>query len=139
MQQDYCDSTDMEVADRVQCSGCRCYDSVYPQEPATIHVQDPRPLAKVVRTLEQRYGVVITYEEAPYTHEAQISDVTAAVARSQPKSGRVVGPRGGAFSFTGGVDAGSASARDAIGTRANQFVEEYAGNGLCRCFQRATE
>ncbi len=60
----------------------------------------PRPLADVVRTLERRHGIVITYEDPPYLHDSQRADVTDAIRRTKEvTSPRVFVPRGGPFSF----------------------------------------
>lgn len=110
--------------------------TAYSQDSTTIHVQDGRPLAKVIRTLEQRHGVVITYEEAPYLHEDQIADVTAAVARTPPKGGTVMVPRGGAFSFTSGVDANRR--HPDLRTVLERLVVEHAGTGYAGAFSVLT-
>src|SRR2546426_6553565 len=43
---------------------------------ANLSVQDPRPLAKAIEILEEKYGFVITYEDPRYTHPSEITDVT---------------------------------------------------------------
>ncbi|MGH6864402.1 MAG: hypothetical protein ACRECN_09105, partial [Methylocella sp.] len=44
--------------------------------PNTITVQDPRPVAKAIQELENRYGWQITYEDPPYIHYSVLADVT---------------------------------------------------------------
>src|SRR6266481_1560768 len=46
-----------------------------------LSVQDPRPLAKAIETLESRNGWIITYEDPRYVNESEIADVTASVRR----------------------------------------------------------
>lgn len=67
---------------------------------ATITVDDPRPVAKAIEVLEARYGWVITYEDPPFTHESDVTDVTQQVRRDldqfEPgKAPRVLIPKGG--------------------------------------------
>ncbi len=57
-----------------------------------LSVQDPRPLAKAIETLESRSGWVITYEDPRYVNESEIS---------APK---VLIPKGGALSIEYEVD-----------------------------------
>jgi hypothetical protein len=73
------------------------------QKALTIDVSDPRPLARAIYTLEQRYGWVITYEDPPYVYVGDIADVTPLVANdygSRPSRPRVLIPAGGSFAFT---------------------------------------
>jgi hypothetical protein len=42
----------------------------------TITVQDPRPVAKAIEELENRYGWQITCDDPPYNHYSDITDVT---------------------------------------------------------------
>jgi hypothetical protein len=66
-----------------------------------ISVDDSRPLAKAIETLERRFGWIITYEDTVYVHPSDIADVTASVRRSSvPGNPPVLVPRGGPFSFT---------------------------------------
>jgi hypothetical protein len=65
-----------------------------------------RPLAETVTALEKRYGWVITYEEPPYVHPSEISDVTHLVSKAydpanpyDPTKARVLIPKGGTFEF----------------------------------------
>lgn len=67
------------------------------QEPDAdvISVESGRPLADVARTLQQRHGVVITYEDPPYLDPSQLKDITRPYDRV-----RNLVPRGGPFSFS---------------------------------------
>jgi len=74
-----------------------------------LSVQDPRPLAKAIETLESRSGWVITYEDPRYVNESEISDVTESVRKDpdQFKAGeapKVLIPKGGALSIEYEVD-----------------------------------
>jgi hypothetical protein len=44
--------------------------------PNTITVQDPRPVDKAIQELEKRYGWQITYEDPPYSHFGEMTDVS---------------------------------------------------------------
>lgn len=65
-----------------------------------ISVSSGRPLAEAIRTLEKRYGWVITYEDPPYVHSSEIADVTREVRRDSRKEPRMLVPRGRGFDFT---------------------------------------
>jgi hypothetical protein len=54
----------------VTCFGNAC------ASPNTLTVQDARPVAKAIQELENRYGWRITYEDPPYIHNSDITDVT---------------------------------------------------------------
>jgi hypothetical protein len=102
--------------------------SGHAQGTATIGVDDPRPLAKAIRTLEDRHGIVITYEDPPYVHQSQIADVTDSVARSpMPKGRRVLVPRGGPleFAYTLGPSGSSAQMHHVL----DRLVAEYDARG----------
>jgi len=69
-----------------------------------ISIEDPRPLAQAIQTLEGRNGFVITYEDPRYIHSSEIEDVTEKVRRDldkfEPgKAPRVLIPKGGVLSF----------------------------------------
>ncbi len=66
----------------------------------TVSVNDPRPLAKAIETIEQQYGWVITYEDPLYEYAAEIEDVAALVRKDGDLSKKVLIPRGGAFFFS---------------------------------------
>jgi hypothetical protein len=70
-----------------------------PQE--TIVVDDPRPLAKSLETLEKRYGWVITYEDPRFASATDLVDVTDKVqkSRSPASTSRTLIPRGGTFFY----------------------------------------
>ncbi len=44
--------------------------------PNTITVRDPRPVAETIQELEKRHVWRITYEDPPYIHYSEITDVT---------------------------------------------------------------
>lgn len=103
------------------------------QEISTVSVHARRPLAAAVRTLEDRHGVVITYEDPPYVHASQIADVTATVARRQlPKGIRVLVPRGGPFEFGYPGSSGSYAHMPDILER---LVTEYKSSGYAGGFK----
>ena len=83
--------------------------------PNTITVQDPRPVAKAIEELEDRYGWQITYEDPPYIYYSDITDVTdtpwpgvpvqsqsklQSLQREPAAHHRTLVPKGGSFSFT---------------------------------------
>lgn len=70
------------------------------QEPHRISVKDPRPVASAIKSLETRFGRVITYEDPPFVHPDDTLDVTESVRRdlhkyAPGKAPRVIVPRGG--------------------------------------------
>lgn len=70
-----------------------------------LSVEDPRPVAEAILTLEKKYGWVITYEDPRYVHESDIADVTLKVRRDLDKykpgeAPKVLVPKGGALEFT---------------------------------------
>jgi len=99
---------------------------------ATVHAQskskvvsDPRPVAKAVAQLETLYGFPVTYEDPPYVHDSEITDVTDKVQSAQHNGKRVLIPKGGTFTFTfdlpaagaypgGGLLLSDAAAKDVI-------------------------
>lgn len=46
-----------------------------------LSVAEPRPVAAAILALEQRHGVAISYEDAPYEHAADMQDVSQQVRR----------------------------------------------------------
>jgi len=79
--------------------------------PNTITVQDPRPVDKAIQELEKRYGWRITYEDPPYSHNSDITDVTytswpgvpiqsQSQLQAAKQEHRRLGPKGGSLSFT---------------------------------------
>ncbi len=69
-------------------------------EEKTVTVNDPRPVAAAIEKIEILYVVPITYEDPPYVHDSQISDVTEQVSRDPQSGNRVLIPKGGTLSFT---------------------------------------
>jgi hypothetical protein len=77
-----------------------------------LSVDDPRPVAKAIEMLEEKYGWVITYEDPRYVHESEIADVALKVRRDldKYKPGEVppvLVPKGGALEFTSDVVPGT--------------------------------
>jgi hypothetical protein len=96
-------------------------------------VQDPRPLAKAIETLEARYGWIITYEDPPYVHESEIADVTEMVRnplhKSKPgQATKVLVPKGGALVIDYDVmaDTGLPADREAV---IQQLLDANSANG----------
>ena len=68
--------------------------SIAGAETRTATVQDGRPVAKALESLESFYGVPITYEDPPYVNPGEIADVTAQVRGGQTVGRRILVPRG---------------------------------------------
>ena len=71
----------------------------------TLTVESPRPLAKAVETLMQKYGSVITYEDPRYSYADDLEDDTERVRKDldkypSGKAPRVIGPVGGSLSVS---------------------------------------
>lgn len=63
-------------------------------QPELLSVYEPRPIAAAIDVLERRYGVIITYEDAPYINEIDIEDQTSpAWRKSHPKGPRALIPK----------------------------------------------
>jgi hypothetical protein len=65
-----------------------------------LSVESGRPVAEAIKSLEDRYGWVITYEDPLYVNDAEIIDVTDSVSREPEKTRngqgvRVLVPKGG--------------------------------------------
>jgi hypothetical protein len=69
---------------------------------STIAIKDPRPVAKALEELENRYGWQITYEDPPYVHGSDVADVTSLVRKnkSPAEEPKVLIPKGGTLSLT---------------------------------------
>ena len=75
-----------------------------------ISVEDGRPVASAIKSLETRFGRAITYEDPPLVHPDDTLDVTESVRRdlqnyAPGKAPRVIVPRGGELSVEFGRDA----------------------------------
>jgi hypothetical protein len=83
--------------------------------PTTISVQDGRPVAEAIQELEITYGWQITYEDPPYNHYSDITDVSdtewpgvpvqspsllQSLLREQGTHHRTLVPKGGSLTFT---------------------------------------
>ena len=96
-----------------------------------VTVDDPRPLARAIDAIEQRFGWTVTYEDPPYENASEIEDVTTRVRRDGKTHPRVLGPRGGAFHFS---YARGSDAEGLLGALLERY--EASGNpGFYRVFQ----
>ena len=83
--------------------------------PNTLTVQDPRPVAKAILELENRYGWRITYEDPPFMHYSDFTDETdipwpgvpvqsmsqlQSLQRKSRPHPRDIAPKGGSLTFT---------------------------------------
>lgn len=73
------------------------------QQSDRVSVKDARPVASAIKSLETRFGRVITYEDPPFVHPDDTLDVTESVRRdlhkyAPGKAPRVIVPRGGELS-----------------------------------------
>ena len=104
-------------------------------EPFEVAVDDPRPLARAIDAIEQRFGWTVTYEDPPYENASEIEDVTERVRRDGKSHPRVLVPRGGAFHFSYAFNPESSSDPDELlGALLSRY--EASGNpGFYRVFQ----
>ena len=70
-----------------------------------LSVEDGRPVAKMIKLLQEKHGWVITYEDPRYIHESDIADVTLQVRRDLDKykpgeAPKVLVPKGGVLELT---------------------------------------
>ncbi len=94
----------------------------------TIAVRSPRPLADVVKALQERLGVVITYEDPPYLHSSQIRDATAEFRPGAPPTARrTFIPRGGPFSFS--YETPSGTPDEQATSILENLVQQYQAKG----------
>jgi hypothetical protein len=79
--------------------------------PNTITVQGGRPVDEAIQVLNKRYGWRITYEDPPYSHNSDVTDVTytpwpgvpvqsLSQLQAAQQEHRRLGPKGGSLSFT---------------------------------------
>ncbi len=73
--------------------------SIAGAETRTATVEDPRPLAKALESLETFYGVPITYEDPPYVNAGEIADASDQVRGGHSAGRPILVPRGGSISF----------------------------------------
>lgn len=72
--------------------------SAIERQQTTISVDDPRPLASAIETLERRYGWAISYEDPAYLYLGDMKDVSREVRKAQVEGKpKVFVPRGGVF------------------------------------------
>jgi hypothetical protein len=104
------------------------------REQFEVAVDDPRPLARAIDAIEQRFGWTVTYEDPPYENASEIEDVTDRVRRDGKTHPRVLGPRGGAFHFSYALNPESGSNPDELlGALLSRY--EASGNpGFYRVF-----
>ena len=98
-----------------------------------ISVNDPRPVALAAKTLEKKYGWIITYEDPRYVHESELVDVTEKVRRDldkfEPgKAPRVLIPKGGALTFEYSIDPATKMPADSA-LVVQQLLDAYAAGG----------
>jgi hypothetical protein len=99
-----------------------------------ISVDNARPLAEVVKALEQRYGVVITYEDPPYNHASQRVDVSQLVRRDRGLAGvRTFVPSGGRFSFEYSVKPGLGP--EQFGGVLTRLLQQYRSTDYAHSFR----
>ncbi|HET6975600.1 MAG TPA: hypothetical protein VFI24_04710 [Pyrinomonadaceae bacterium] len=101
-------------------------------EPKTdqISVNDPRPVALAVETLEKKYGWIITYEDPPYVHESELVDVTEKVRRDLDKfkpgqAPKVLIPKGGDLTLKYSIDPATKKPVDSA-VVVQQLLDAYA-------------
>jgi hypothetical protein len=78
----------------------------------SVSVDDPRPVAQAMRTLESLYGWTITYEDPRYVHISELADVTYRVRRDLAefpigRAPKVLVPRGGPLTVNYSVSSAS--------------------------------
>lgn len=132
----------MPFARRARCllpMAWLCASAGMPRQGLSLSVDDPRPLAAAVATLEDKLGWAVTYEDPPYLHPGDSQDVTLTVVRSyQPGQRRVLVPRGGPFTFVEPPHIRSSAAQEPEVLQA--LLDQYAGSGYPATFAlRRTE
>jgi hypothetical protein len=70
----------------------------------TMYTDNLRCLASVIYTLSKKYGVRLTFEDAPLTSSYDLIDATAKTTK--PQSLRILLPRGGPLRFSFALDEG---------------------------------
>lgn len=108
----------------------------------SITVSDPRPVAAAIQELEQRYGLIISYEDPEYVFAGDLQDVTAAVRRDLDKPGphpAVIVPRGPALHFAYPVSNGKP--QEEMTALLARMLAEYAkaGGAVFRVQQRTNK
>ena len=88
-----------------------------------ISVEDGRPVASAIKSLETRFDRIITYEDPPLVHPDDVVDATESVRRdlhkyAPGKAPRVVVPRGGELSVEFSRD-------DPVEVVLQQILSEY--------------
>ena len=99
----------------------------------SMSVSDARPVAFGAKALEQQYGWIITYEDPPYLHESELTDVTEQVRRDLDKykpgeAPKVIVPKGGSLAFQFDVDPATDKPADAA-LVVQQLLDAYALTG----------
>lgn len=98
-----------------------------------VSVHSGRPVAEAVETLEKRHGWAITYEDPPYVHESELSDVTLQVRRDLDKykpgqAPKVFVPTGGDLAFEYNIDSATKQPGDPAAV-VQQLLDAYARTG----------
>jgi hypothetical protein len=82
-------------------------------QPEILSVNKPRPIAAAMEMLERKYGVIITYEDAPYIHETDVEDQTSPAWRqSHPNGPRALIPKRGHLEITYQISPGPIKSND---------------------------
>src|SRR5437016_3698734 len=107
--------------------------SMIGQEKVSLLVEDPRPVAEAVKTLEANCGCVITYEDPRYVHDSEIADVTQSVRKDLDRfkpgeAPRVLIPKGGPLAVDYDALPGTKVPINTLGT-IQQLLNKHANAG----------
>src|SRR4051812_39923280 len=92
-----------------------------------VTIQDPRPVAKAVEYLNNKYGWQVTYEDPPYSNINDITDVTGLISH-EPVAERILIPKGDYLLLS--LPTEKPSAADEI----NNIVKAYNARRMGRMF-----
>ncbi|HRC83970.1 MAG TPA: hypothetical protein PK413_00005 [Thermoanaerobaculia bacterium] len=98
-----------------------------------IAVEDPRPLSAAATELEKRFGVVVTYEDAPWIAQRDLADVTAELVRRNgagqpPPPQPVMVPRSGRLELRYSLEAVAGQPTDPAQLAA-ELVAQHEASG----------
>src|SRR5260370_1042056 len=65
----------------------------------TVSLADPRPLSKAAELFEQKYGIMIAYEDAAYAYQGDLVDKTTQEFLNAHPNSRFLIPKGGSLSI----------------------------------------
>ena len=111
--------------------------------PNTLTVQGERPVAKAIEELDKRYGWQITYEDPPYRHYSDITDVSdidwpgvpvqsQSQLQLQQEPGahrRTLVPKGGSLTFT--LPSADPDELGAVEALVKSYNESHRGLAQC--------